>query len=354
MGASASNPAPYQQTGSSASQSIYGASQQQPNPGGDALNSNSKKNAPPPPNYIAASEAQGHSGQQAAQSNTVANRPNQVTGFGSNTWQQNPDGSWTQNTSLNPTLGGALSNLQNTAAANSANGASTIAGDRNAAIASNYAQIASRLDPQWNQRAEQMQSQLVNQGLDPSSQAYQNAMLSFNQGRNDAYSSAINNAIGLGNQTEGVDLQAQFAPYQQLGALQGFQNGLPGFNAATPWAPTQYLPAAEAAGGYGLQAQQLNNQANQATWNDAAQLGQTAAMASDERIKSHIKRLPVNAAPGIPLATFKYKHAPEQGHHLGVIAQDVEKVQPHNVQTGPDGIKRVNYGALGLKPHGGK
>src|SRR4051812_44529510 len=72
----------------------------------------SKKNAPKSPDYKGAAEAQAGSGRQAAQYNTVANRPIQYTGFGSNQWQQGPNGQWTQNTQLNGQLGSALGNLQ--------------------------------------------------------------------------------------------------------------------------------------------------------------------------------------------------------------------------------------------------
>ena len=75
---------------------------------------------------------------------------------------------------------------------------------------------------------------------------------------------------------------------------------------------------------------------------------------SDERIKKNVERLDVEAIPGVPFATFQYKHDPSQTH-LGVIAQDLEKVRPDLVHTGPEGIKRVDYSGLTpfLKPPGG-
>lgn len=302
-----------------------------------------KKGAPPPPDYYGAALAQGQSGQQSIGQQTQANRPNQWTSFGGENWVQGPDGQWTQKTTLNPTLNGALGNVQNQAANNAANGPQNSLQAQQQAIDANYNQAARRLNPQWAQSDEQLGAQLANQGIAPGSAAYNTAMANQSQAKNDAYSSAMNNAIGMGNQTAQMQLAEQMAPYQQMGALQGLQNGLPGFNAAGAYQPTDYLGAAEAMGGYGLQQSQLNHQQAQDVWSDFGQLGQAA---SDERIKTDIKRLPIEARPGVPLATFKFKHAPESGHHLGVIAQDVEKVAPHAVHTGPEGIKRVDYDAL--------
>jgi hypothetical protein len=46
---------------------------------------------------------------------------------------------------------------------------------------------------------------------------------------------------------------------------------------------------------------------------------------------------------GLPLYTYRYKGKPDL--HMGVMAQDVEKVKPEAVVE-INGIKHVNYGAL--------
>ena len=191
-----------------------------------------KKSTPPPPDYYGAASATSQGSQAAANYTTGQNRPNQQTGFGSEQWTQGPDGQWTQNTQLNGPLSGALSGLQGQAANNAQYGPQNSWAAQQQAIGANYNQAASRLNPQWAQQDEQAQNQLINQGLDPNSQAYGQAMTQENQARNDAYSSAMNNAIGMGNQTAQTQMQQQMMPYQQMNALQGYQNGLPGLNAA--------------------------------------------------------------------------------------------------------------------------
>lgn len=62
-----------------------------------------KKSAPPkPPDYTALAKQQAELDKAAAAEQTAANRPNQNTPWGSTSWQQGPNGTWTENVSLNP------------------------------------------------------------------------------------------------------------------------------------------------------------------------------------------------------------------------------------------------------------
>jgi hypothetical protein len=310
------------------------------------------KGAPPPPDYSGAAQNQFQSGQESINQQTQANRPNQNGPFGSVQWTQGPDGQWTQNSALSGGLGQAANNLQGQVAGQGPLDNGTAA--RNQAINSAYGYATSRLDPQWKLRDEQLQTQLANQGLSPGSAAYEQATSQQGRDRNDAYNGAMASAIGQGTAAQqatfGENLAAQMAPYQQMAALHGLGQAA-GFNSAGAYSPLQALQAAGLIGNYGLQGAQMNNQVWSDLFSGAGQLGSGAMMASDERLKSHVERLDVEAEPGIPVATFQYKHEPGRTR-LGVIAQDVEKVRPDAVETGPDGIKRVDYSKL--KPFGVK
>jgi len=62
-----------------------------------------KKSKPPPaPDYSALATQQADLNKTAAAEQTVANRPNQNTAFGSSNWTKGADGQWTQNQTLNP------------------------------------------------------------------------------------------------------------------------------------------------------------------------------------------------------------------------------------------------------------
>lgn len=61
-----------------------------------------------------------------------------------------------------------------------------------------YGQYRSRLDPQFQEQQTALETQLANQGIGVGSDAYNRAMESFGRTRNDAYTSALNQAVGAG------------------------------------------------------------------------------------------------------------------------------------------------------------
>ena len=70
---------------------------------------------------------------------------------------------------------------------------------------------------------------------------------------------------------------------------------------------------------------------------------------SDRRAKTDISEVG-KTGDGQKIYAYRYKHEGEDGPiHMGLMAQEVEKKKPEAVKTGPDGLKRVNYGiALGV------
>ena len=207
------------------------------------------------PDYTALAEktAAGNAANLAAQ--TQANRPNQHGPFGTVQWSQDANGNWTQNTTLN---GGdqANLNLSRNLFGNSAGmldslmsradsmfapqfdkSALTPIGSgedaRNRAESALFGRATARLDPMWNKREDQMRTQLLNQGLDPSSEAYKNAMNDLSMQRNDAYSSAMNDAIiNGGNEASrlfGMDVTRHNQGITDQNAAQNYD--LTGFNA---------------------------------------------------------------------------------------------------------------------------
>jgi len=185
--------------------------------------SSGKGGAPAPPDFMG-----------AANSQTQANRPNQSGPFGSIQWSQDPQtGAWTQTSGLSGPLSSAASNLQNQVANQGPLPTGQEARDQ--AINAAYGQATSRLDPQFSQMQTSMQAQLANQGLVPGTQAYDAAMQNFGRQRNDAYTSAMNSAIGQGTQAGNMlfqqGLQSAELPYQQMQQLQGLGQQ-PGYHSA--------------------------------------------------------------------------------------------------------------------------
>lgn len=180
--------------------------------------------------------------QGAGQADMKANRPNQHTPFASSQWTQNPDGTWTQNTSMSDLLKGAT-----TGAApidwSKFGPLDTGAGARQQAIDAAYGDAKKRLDPEWAQRQQSQAQALANQGLDPNSEAYRNAQRTFSAQQNDAYGSAMSSAIDKGTAAGNSVFQNSMVSRQQAIAealkargmpMQDIQNAM----AAMGFAPT--------------------------------------------------------------------------------------------------------------------
>lgn len=262
-----------------------------------------------------------------------AAHPNVNNSTGSQSWAYNPKtGQYSEQQGLSPSLSGAQSSLMNEAQTNAQNGVGTGDSARDQAITGAYNQATSRLDPQFQQEQEQLTQQLAAQGLDPTSQAAQTAQQNFGRQENDAYSSAMNNAIGQGtaaqSATFGENLAANNLPYQQLGAL----------NSLLPGNDTSGLNALQGANTY---TQQQNAAAGQTAGSVVGAVGSVAAMASDERVKDDVQDYDAQVIPGVPLSSFSYSADPTSKQYIGVTAQNLEKVAPDAVATGPDGVKRV-------------
>ena len=316
--------------------------------------------------YQQATEGQSQASQQAVGQQTQQNRPDQYGPTGSVTWGVGPDGRPTQKTSLDPSLEAALSSefgqiRDSLGSSLDFSGLPTVSSGEDARKAAQnalYGQAKSRLDPQWDQREQQFESRMAAQGLAPGSEAYNNARQNFDRGRNDAYSSAENAAVtgGLQEQEGQFSMSTQArqnalaellrkreTPLSEMSALLGA--GRPQFESfygAGQYQVPQYLQAAQLYNDYMLGKTDRDNQGSADFWSGlgkAAEGGAALASLSDERAKEDVHRLPIDAEPGIPLATFRYKGSP--GKNLGVIAQDVAKVQPHNVARGKDGLLRV-------------
>lgn len=190
---------------------------------------------------------------------TRANRPNQSNAWGQTQWSDSPvwnpvsgayENQWTQTETLNPTLQGAVEGQQAIQAGRTdlAQGAMArawedyqdpmnfdqygqpigmqdVAGEdrfsfdpggdqRQRAEDAAYGRATSRLDPQFQQRQQQMELNLRNKGLQPGDAAYDSAINNFNTGRNDAYEMARLGSVGEGRQEYGQQYQ------QALGGAQ--------------------------------------------------------------------------------------------------------------------------------------
>ena len=151
--------------------------------------------------YFGAAQAQALGNLTGAQTATAANRVNQITPYGNLNYSQTTDANgnptWTATQSLSP----ELQNLANTSISNlQASQTNPMYGINPGETYSDA--IMRRLQPQIAQSDEQQTAALANQGIVPGTQAYDNAMRTYNQSKNDLLTSAQINGMNTGLQAQ--------------------------------------------------------------------------------------------------------------------------------------------------------
>jgi hypothetical protein len=231
----------------------------------------SSPSPPPAPDYAGAAIATAAGNLEATRAATQANRINQYTPYGSLTYAQDPnaatpDMGWSQTVNLSPT-GQKLLDYQNNASLGLGQQTGQAldrvdqslskpfdAGSVQQIADKAYGAYTSRLDPQWQAAGESMDAKLANQGLQPGTQAYDNAMREFNNAKNDAYQQANIASINTMPQTYQLASATREQPLNELNALRtGSQVQNPTFQAVPQQQTTtgaNMLGAAQATGQY--------------------------------------------------------------------------------------------------------
>ena len=213
----------------------------------------SSPSTPEIPDYEELAEDQAAINAKATQVGTFANRPNQVTPYGSSEWKWNtrtdpltgePVLEWTQTNELDPGLQSALESqigftedVSGLAGGMFGNIADAYANPydpsglrqiseledplayRDRAESAVYDRYTSRLDDRYSQDEEALQSRLYNQGLRPGDEAYDAEMQTFGEGRTDAYQAAMNEAVGAGREESALLYGQQLEEQAQSAAL---------------------------------------------------------------------------------------------------------------------------------------
>lgn len=254
------------------------------------------------PDYTALAEQQGQINQNAANSQTLANRPTQINAQGNRLqWSQGPDGQWTQQVVLTP---------ENKAAQDTAVWKGNANNDDYSTLLHNYlssykAPLQST-DPQFSGKAvsdalygsimdrgrveqqresDSLTSQLRNSGLQPGSEAYDRAMKNLMTSQNDSNLLAGQNATLAGAN----EARAQYASYltgrnqpvnelTSMGGLAGQSQAtttptFQGFSGATGYNPTDLVGAAQAQYGAKQQGANASNSKKSGLMGAGASLG---------------------------------------------------------------------------------
>lgn len=227
--------------------------------------------APPAPDYTGAAEATAAGNADAARIAAKANRVSQYTPYGNLIYTSGVNGDpdqWKSEVQLSPdqqqlldqqnkvSLG--LADLSNTGLDYVKNmlsqpfDTSKLPAEQINAGQTAQDAIMSRLNPQFEQSENALRTRLANQGIAPGSEAWNNEMRTFSQGKNDAYTQAGLQGINVGQQARQQALQEQaYLRNEPLNTLNSVRSGSqvtnPTFSSVPQQATTQgadYLGAA--------------------------------------------------------------------------------------------------------------
>lgn len=393
-----------------------------------------KKSGPAPPDYTAMAEKSAESNKQAVTAQTWANRPDQRDPWGNVSWSNRQEidpatgqsvTKWSQNTQLDPRLQSALdaqiatqqgrsdiaqsmierskgefgqamdwsrfNPMSQGAQAQGVDPTTGAAFDPTArsgqAANAAYAQATSRLDPQWEKRQRDLETQLANQGISRNSEAYSRAMADMTQGRSDAYNQAQWTAqqagaaeaqrmqqMGLGQQQQafGQSLQAGAQNFNQQQAMADYANKLRqgqineamqqrafslnemnallsgqqvnapqfgSFNTSGNWGGTDYSGAAKDQYQAAMDKQSASNAA---TGQAIGGIASMAMMFSDRATKRVLRRMGRHKRG---FGIYEFRYIGERGTRVGVVAQEVQRYAPELVSS-RRGVLMVDYSKL--------
>lgn len=163
-------------------------------------------------------------------------RPDQNNPFGSMSWEQGPDGHWTQNMSFSPEMQGIYASLIDQLRGNIGKGIGTGDDAFKKSFGSSWANAQANLLPQLQQNYDRGYSNLVNQGIDVGNKAafgtaMQDLQGALNAGATGAWDAAMKQGLAGQSLTYAQNKDAYMAPFSALGQMRdlaspfGFQSG---------------------------------------------------------------------------------------------------------------------------------
>jgi hypothetical protein len=199
--------------------------------------------------------------------------------------------------------------------------------------------LMERMAPQMQQDEAKLRSQLINQGLRVGSAGYNSEMDRLSRNVNDARISAQLAGTSVARDAAAFQNQARGQTFSELGSLMGIsQPQIPPFQQT----PQTGVAGVDYAGLVNDKYQADVSKHNAMMGGLFGLLGAGLTAFSDERLKEDITPMGETFG-GTPVYDYRYKWEPEGTHHVGVMAQEVEKTNPEAVKTHPSGYKMVDY-----------
>ncbi|HKY52808.1 MAG TPA: hypothetical protein VJM08_00820 [Anaerolineales bacterium] len=310
------------------------------------------KGAPKAPNPVTTANAQTASNRETAITQSGLNMVNQTDALG-NKLNYNQIGSWADGTpryeatqtlspssqSLLTASQGTQQNLADLAKEQSGRLSGLLSAPNDWSAQQSYLNnlTASNLDPSWDRQAQQFETQLINRGIRPGSDAYREQMGDFSMNRSNAYNSA-----NLANFTTAQQSQQALrqAPINEILALSG-QNQIAGPQFTS--SPQTSVAGTDVAG---ITANAFNqnmaaHNSNQGVLGGLFSAGASLIpLLSDHRAKTEITKVG-ELDNGLPV--YLYRYVSGGPFMIGLMAHEVAQENPDAVEVDADGLLRVLY-----------
>lgn len=186
-----------------------------------------------------------------------------------------------------------------------------------------YQKATARLDPQFQQQEQQLETKLRQQGLNPGDQAWQSSIQDFNNRRNDAYEQARLGSTAAGRDESNLMYGQQMGAYQtNLGQQdQAYNQALQGFQQNQSLQDQAYQQGLGAFGAnLGAQGQQFQQDlgSQQQNWNQALSGWQANAQGQQQQFGQNVQQNQISNA----LRSQEMQEALQaQGYPLEMIQQ---------------------------------
>lgn len=335
-----------------------------------------KSDPPPPPDYAGAAQATAAGNLDAARVAAKANRVSQYTPYGSLVYTRSPEDQdvWSSKLSLSTEqqqlldqqnkislgLGGTMDKglgyVQNIL--DQPFDTSQLPTSVTPDVAGREAIVQALIDrqqPQFNRRRQSTEADLLARGFNPGTEGWTGRMDDLNRAENDMRLAATTaggqeqaRLFGMGQQGRQQALQEQAylrnEPINTLNAVRtGAQVTSPQFTAVPQqqtMAGPNLLGAAQAQYGGALDAYNAQQAQNAGLMKGLFGLGSMVAF-SDRRLKKNIRLIGTHRS-GIGI----YEYDIFDRHEIGVMADEVLKVDPSAIVFHPSGYMMVNYSRL--------
>jgi hypothetical protein len=316
----------------------------------------------------------------AAEQSQAGSSTNQSNPYGNLTYSQTGTSStgvpmYTATESLSPsqqglyntytgtqqTAGNQAQNLLDTSGYGTQSAASAIGNETTGLTGQAMAQEQAYLQPTFSQQTSQLDSQLQNEGFNPGTPGYQQAMNGLLQSQNQTTTgfeasiepqmfSQAESTYELPAELGGTlaSLGAPTSPTSNFVSTPSLSVTPANYEGDVSTEEQEEMAAYQAqlqqsnammSGLFGLGSAALGGLAKGATTGGTSSLA--SSIFSDRRLKKDIKRVGV-LDNGLPVYTFRFIDDPVEQLHMGLMAQDVEKVRPEAVIE-RNGFKAVYY-----------